>query len=367
MPDHIFPGSHAFMSALKEASENATTRFYVQTMTFEGDDAGERLIEMMIKCQAADRCLIIDSYSKVVVNDQFVFSPSSLISPDLRAEIRKGKSLIHKAVDAGIHVLFTNPTGPMMLRYPFRNHKKMIITDDTVFLGGINFSEHNFNWHDMMVRFEDKTAADILSTDFNLNRLGKKTSGVYPYTHGDILLLKRTTPEPYKILFDCFRKARHSIQIYSPYLSDPLLGILKNETNRDIRISIFTPESNNKGVFKKNLMHEARENWFDLYMYQAGMSHLKAVLIDNEILILGSSNYDFASYFFEEEVMITSNDIDLINEFESKIAIPYRKESIPYDGRSTDSGKGQARGGYPISSFVIKNAYRILHAIVYPG
>ena len=61
MSKNILVGSTNFMNALLDSSEKATERFYVQTMTFEGDDAGEQLIDIMLKCKATDKCLIIES------------------------------------------------------------------------------------------------------------------------------------------------------------------------------------------------------------------------------------------------------------------------------------------------------------------
>jgi cardiolipin synthase len=364
MAQNILVGSTTFMNALRESALKATERFYVQAMTFEGDAAGEQLIGIMLKCPAADRCLIIDSYSKVVVNDRFVFSPGAMMSAEFNVEIRNGKSLLKKAADAGIEVVFTNPTGPFLARYPFRNHKKMVVADDTVYVGGINFSDHNFEWQDMMVRFDDVDMAGIMSADFNSNRVGQKTSGVYEHQHGHILFTNRTQSEPYQVLFDYLRRARNQIDIFSPYVSSPLLEILKKEVNSDVNIRFYTPKSNNKGIFKKMLHHHARERWFDLQIYQDGMSHLKAILIDESILITGSSNYDFVSYFFEEEVMVTTRQDEIITEFRTLVGDHYQEHSVPYDSSETDQISNRIENR--LSAFVLNSAYNILKSFFKP-
>lgn len=354
----ILVGSTTFMNALRESAAKATERFYVQAMTFEGDVAGEQLIDIMLKCTAADRCLIIDSYSKVVVNDRFVFSPRAMMSAEFNVEIRNGKSLLKKAADAGIEIVFTNPTGPFLLRYPFRNHKKMVVVDDTVYVGGINFSDHNFEWHDMMVRFEDAQMAGIMSADFNRNRIGQKTAGVHEHQHGHILFMNRAQPEPYQVLFDYLSQARNHIDIFSPYVSNPLLEIMKTRVNSDVRIHLFTPRTNNKSIFKKMLHHHAREQWFDLYIYQLGMSHLKAILIDESILITGSSNYDFVSYFFEEEVLVTTHQKEPVEEFRTLVGDHYRGHSTLYNPSGTI--KLSERISNQISALTLNSVYNIL-------
>lgn len=51
---------------------------------------------------------------------------------------------------------YPNPLGFLLWNYPPRNHKKIVVIDNTVYVGGLNFSDHNFSWHDMMVRFHSK-------------------------------------------------------------------------------------------------------------------------------------------------------------------------------------------------------------------
>lgn len=358
MSKNILVGSAAFMDAVREVSQTATSRFYVQAMTFEGDDAGEQLIDIMLNCPAADRCLIIDSYSKVVVNDRFVFGPAAIFSPEIAVELKYGKALLKKATDAGIQVVFTNPTGPLLARYPFRNHKKLVIADDVAFIGGINFSDHNFAWHDMMVRFEDAGIAEILSADFNSNRRGQKTSGVYEHDHGHILITNRTQPQPYEVLFNYIRGAQKSIEIFSPYVSNPLLSTLKNELNSDVAIRFFTPQQNNKGIFKKLMLHEAQKQWFELHLYDNGMSHLKAILIDHATLIVGSSNYDFVSYFFEEEIIVTTHQKDLISDFREQVGNHYIANSTRYN--PTQNAAISGRFSNRLSAFVLNSAYNVL-------
>eukprot|EP00179_Madagascaria_erythrocladioides_P023850 CAMPEP_0198358008 /NCGR_PEP_ID=MMETSP1450-20131203/129033_1 /TAXON_ID=753684 ORGANISM="Madagascaria erythrocladiodes, Strain CCMP3234" /NCGR_SAMPLE_ID=MMETSP1450 /ASSEMBLY_ACC=CAM_ASM_001115 /LENGTH=111 /DNA_ID=CAMNT_0044064703 /DNA_START=27 /DNA_END=359 /DNA_ORIENTATION=- len=106
---------------------------------------------------AEDKRLLIDSYSKLVINDHFIPSLKYLRDGDFRSEVKNTKRLVEEARENGIAVTFTNPLGWMALKYPLRNHKKMVILDSEVsFLGGINFSDHNFAWHDMMVQLSDR-------------------------------------------------------------------------------------------------------------------------------------------------------------------------------------------------------------------
>ncbi|VAW00543.1 hypothetical protein MNBD_ALPHA06-588, partial [hydrothermal vent metagenome] len=46
---------------------------------------------------------------------------------------------------------------------------------------------------------------------------------------------------------------------------------------------------------------------------------LKAILIDDEILLMGSSNFDFASYFLEQEICIMVRDTKLVAAFKKQV------------------------------------------------
>lgn len=317
MQSDLLVGSEKFMSSLAEISSKAKESFYVQAMTFEGDEAGEQLIATMNASPAADKRLLIDSYSKVVINDHFVHSSKYLFDSTFRSEVKNTRRLIKRAKESGIQVKFTNPVGFLMVKYPLRNHKKMVIVDKKVsYLGGINFSDHNFEWHDMMIKMEDGATGDCLAEDFLQTWAGENQSDVRCLDGIDIYFLNRTSNlETYKKLFGEIQSAKKSVKIISPYLSEPLLSILKSL--KEIDILVVSPSENNKSLFTNLMLQEHSKGSFDLRWYP-GMSHVKAILVDDEKLIFGSSNFDFVSFLFEQEIVAVSKDPKLVEQFKSK-------------------------------------------------
>lgn len=318
---HVMVGSMEFMDQLKIVSQLATERFFVQVMTFEGDAAGQQLIDLIIRSEAREKVLVVDHYSDVVINDTLLHIPPGLFSMPLWKEYRATHDLLKTAQSNGIRVVKTNPIGALYHRYPLRNHKKSIVIDDHLFLGGINFSDHNFSWHDMMVHFDSKTLADAASTDILANASGNSTCGVHGDSETTLVFLNRYSESEYRLIVDWIRSATRSITVYSPYLSDPFLSVLKSVSNR-IKVTFITPELNNKGMFSEYLKRLSHEGWFELMVVPVMMSHLKAILIDDEALILGSSNFDFISYLFEEEVMVKTTSPEIIEAFLSKVKVP---------------------------------------------
>ncbi|XOV93991.1 MAG: phosphatidylserine/phosphatidylglycerophosphate/cardiolipin synthase family protein [Bacteroidota bacterium] len=310
-----------FMNALEQDMLYAKDIIAVQVMTFEGDQAGKLLIDAMLKSKAERKILLIDAYTRAVINDHFVIGIEYLRSASFRNEVRQTEALIRKAKASGIEVKITNPLGIFMYKYPLRNHKKMIIIDAKIsYLGGINFSDHNFAWHDAMIRLEDEEVGKCLMGDIYSSMDGFNQSRKVELKDHDLYFLNGAkSRELYHDLFSILAKSKNSIDIISPYISDPLLSFIRENVHENVNVRIISPFENNKSIFKKYLNNELAKGYFDLYHYNEGMSHLKAILVDNETLIMGSSNFDVISYYFEQEVLLVSKDQALIQEFKEHV------------------------------------------------
>lgn len=348
------------MDRLKQAAADAKNTLYAQAMTFEGDLAGQQLIEVMKASPAKDKKLLIDSYSKLVINDHFVPSLKYLKDDTFRAEVKATNQLIQEARAAGIAVKFTNPVGLLGLKYPLRNHKKMVVIDGKYsFLGGINFSDHNFAWHDMMVMLSDEDLGRHLTKDFRWTWHGKNQSGACSTASGELFLFNGSKSAGlYEQFFQHVKDAKQSVTVISPYISEPLLGVLRSVAANKVKISVVSPEKNNKSIFKNIILAEQQKGYFELLEYP-GMSHMKAILIDDQKLIFGSSNYDLVSYYFEQEVVFVSKDLKLIEAFKSVVLVDAKTPAKREDFADADLKKAtlimkllKKIGGYASRTFL---------------
>jgi len=73
---------------------------------------------------------------------------------------------------------------------------------------------------------------------------------------------------------------------------------------------------------------ESARAGIDLRLYQSGMSHLKAMLIDDEYLIAGSSNFDYLSYRIHQELMGIFTAPELIADFQLRVMLPDLTNSV---------------------------------------
>ena len=139
-------------------------------------------------------------------------------------------------------------------------------------------------------------------------------------------------------------------------MSDPLLSYLRNEVPKDIEIDIISPATNNKNIFKTILTSELEKGYFNLHQYQGRMSHLKAILVDGETLIAGSSNFDFVSYYFEQEVVLVTRDQESVDSFIQRIAEPDLSKSI-------EMKREEVQKSSKIVPLIFKGINKLSHAV----
>jgi cardiolipin synthase A/B len=315
-------GSEAFMRAATADMARARRRVLIQAMTFEGDAAGRAVADAITASPAADRRVLVDSYTRHVVSDALVWSPKLLLDPVFRGEV-KATSAMFKTMSAnGVGVRVTNPPGPLFLGFAARNHKKLLLADDVAYVGGLNFSDHNFAWRDLMVRIDDAAVADRLSQDFDATFAGRPEG--WSADFGALALHSldgRNNHAVFAGLMDEMAAARERIVVVSPYLTFPFVEVLAQARSRGVEVQLITPLANNKRLLRDYLVSAALDAGFDVRLTPE-MEHLKGMVIDDEAVVLGSSNFDFVSYHAQEELVAIVRDRAVIDAFRRQVVEP---------------------------------------------
>lgn len=318
----LLVGSEAFWQRARADILAAQERVFVQAMTFEGDATGLAVTQAIEESAARDRRVLVDSYSKYIVSDHFVFSPSARRDPVFREEVHQTSAMFERLRAHGGRVVFTNPLGLLGSRLPARNHKKLLVLDGIAYVGGINFSDHNFAWHDLMVRCDDRAIADFLAQDFLRTFEGRPESSEATFPDALLLALSGFDNEVlFTRLLDRIASARTRIDVFSPYLTFPFCEALAQARQRGVAVTLFTPQANNKGIVRDYLVWAAKRFDFSVRMY-GRMSHLKAMLIDDRELVVGSSNFDFVSYYAQAELVAILTDAHLVDAFRKQVLEP---------------------------------------------
>lgn len=323
MKIELLVGSEEFWARMKGDLAAARDSAYIQTFSFEGDRVGTKLARAMKEAGAADRRLLVDSYSLVYHSDRVIPGPAWL-DGELRAEVRRTHSWVRRLREAGVGVRFGNPLGPSPVRLIRRSHKKVAAFDDrVVYLGGINFSDHNFAWHDMMLRVESSELASLVADDYRSSWQGRPVS--FDRTVGPLRLISlngRGNRAGFRPLIDAIDGATRSIDVVSAYLSHPFTQHLRSASERGVRVRILMPGRNNKPNLARHILERAVRGGFEVMRYPGGMSHMKAMTIDGELLVVGSSNFDFMSMHIMEEHVVMTRDAELMRAFVERVWKP---------------------------------------------
>jgi len=309
-----------FWSRLGEDIRTASSSVFVQTFAFEGDSVGQELSAALLASRAPDKRILADSFTRVVLSDRFKYSPAGLMNRELIAEARATTAMKRELESGGVRVRFTNPLGFTPRRLLSRNHKKLIVIDEQVaYIGGINFSEHNASWHDMMLRLEGADIARFLGADFLSTWDGRDQVVNRQFDEVELFTLDgRSNRSAFQRVLDLIDGSRHSIFVESPYITFPFFERLRLAARRGVAVNVVTPNQNNWGFFRNYARLESARSKIDLRLYQHGMS----MLVDDEFLITGSSNFDYFSYRIHQEILAIFTDQQVISDFRQRVLIP---------------------------------------------
>lgn len=335
----------SFWASLSHDIHQAQAFTFVQTFSFEGDRIGKQLSDALSASRALDKRILVDSFSRVVLSDKFLYAPGNWGNRDLLHEVRETRRLHSSLARAAVQIKYGNPFGLSPRRLLTRNHKKLIVIDGRVaYIGGINFSEHNAAWHDMMLRIEDDDVARFFRDDFLACWRGQSTRATESLAGIELHTLNgRANAAAFGKVTELIDRAESSIFVESPYVTCPFYDRLRDARRRGVQVTIVTPKTNNWNHFADYAKWEATRCGIDLRLFKNGMSHLKAMLIDDRHLIAGSSNFDFLSYHVYEEILAIITEPQVIADFRRRVLEVDLANSECVEAQLGDHGSGWSR------------------------
>lgn len=307
-----------FMQCIEETKSS----IYISTYIFEYDEITKKIIKALIKKarEGIEVKILIDSLGSISL---YLFQ-------------RRLKELR----DAGAEVKFFMPIFEMPFRnyINLRNHRKIYIFDDTkVLSGGINLSNEylgeKFNkkrWQDIMFLIEGSSVEhffDVFASDWFYASQEKVNFAGSSKNEGEIFLqvvpsgpdLEQDTL--YEMLLSAIYGAKEKIYIITPYFipNNTLNQALIIAHHRGIDIKLITPKESNHTIVnlvRSSYMRELEETGIKIYLYNGSMLHAKAMLFDNECVVLGSVNFDNRSLLLNYEIATFVYSKRVINEIE---------------------------------------------------
>ncbi|MEM7337379.1 MAG: phosphatidylserine/phosphatidylglycerophosphate/cardiolipin synthase family protein [Actinomycetota bacterium] len=293
----------AFFAELLNRIATAQQRVLVQLMTFDGDAAGLPVADALIA--AAGRGvvvdLVVDCFALRFVSDQ------SATAPAVANEVARTQRMFRALRDGGVTVQFTNPYGPTgWLYYMARNHKKIVVIDDTAYLGGVNVSDHNASWHDFMVRLTDPVLVEAVVADVLTTQEGRVVERTGPIlTNGAI-----------EATFDeMVTTAERRVVVASPYAVDRRLPGVLAASGAPERTLVLAPDQNYPylELITPAIVKQLDELGVRTVTYRR-FSHAKFLLADDRLLV-GSSNFGRHSFWCNQEIGLIIDDPAFVAHF----------------------------------------------------
>ncbi len=273
---------------------------------------------------------------------------------------------------AGVEVVLFVPPFRSSLRgrTNLRNHRKMVVVDNGwLWCGGRNLAADYFEgdatstgkgspWIDLTFDLHGKLALQAqlqFDQDWKFaTQGGRRESPIIEDQPPESAVGQLIASGPdqmddtlYTVLVSSFFNSRKSILAVTPYfVPDPtLLMSLTLAARRGVKVDLLLPEKSNHRLADlarhralRELTSAGAQVWF-----LPDMIHAKAVVVDDELALVGTANLDQRSLFLNYEMMVSFYEPADIKRFSTWIEHQLSK-AVPYHARSPKIWREIAEG-----------------------
>ena len=253
------------------------------------------------------------------------------VTIDWAGSISMDEALLEQMKEAGVHVQRYRPLHWYNLgRMNNRTHRKLLVIDGTVgFTGGVGIGDEwqghaqdPDHWRDLHFRIEGPVVAQIQSA-FNDNWI--KTSGevlngvdyfppLAPAGSMDAHMFVSSpaggSESMHLMYLMSIAAAEHSIDLAAAYfIPDELISkALVAARHRGVRIRVLMPGKNTDSDAARVA---SKASWgplllagVEMYEYEPTMFHNKMLIVDHEMVSVGSTNFDLRSFQLNDEASL---------------------------------------------------------------
>jgi cardiolipin synthase len=242
------------------------------------------------------------------------------------------------------------------LQINFRNHRKVLIVDGTcAFLGGLNVGDDYLGeypsrgfWRDTHLRIDGPAAAQAQVSFFKdwfwaTDSLPPVKFHIREEDAGEARVLVWHTgpsdPQPECLLgwLSVINNARQRVWLATPYFvpPEPVLHALRLAMLRGVEVRLLVPAVNdNRAVHLASQVHLAdmANCGAQVYRWTDGFMHQKVALVDDGLVMIGTTNLDCRSIFINFEITALCVDAQLCAEVEQMLEQDFvRSERISLD------------------------------------
>jgi cardiolipin synthase A/B len=327
-------GPEAF-PAMLEAIDAARRRVLLEMYWFEDDEVGRRFRDALVlaKARGVEVCVMYDAVGSLGLSSEF-FSP--LVD---HAEVRVYNSL--------------SPWRSRLSKLSRRDHRKLLVTDDVAFTGGMNLVARP--WRDDAVRVQGPAVAELAACfagvwasldDSRRKRISLPAEvplTVDPFG-ARVAVLPQATGRFSRAAFNAYVSrlmgARRQVWIANAYFlpNGRMTRALRHATLRGVDVRLLVPARSDVEIVR----HASRRVWGRLlragariFEFQPSILHSKTAVVDGEWATMGSFNLDSRSFESNLELNISVLDRDFAAIVEASFERDF-EQSIEVNRRQFD-------------------------------
>ena len=318
--DIFTTGQEKYESLLADI-EQARDYIHLQYFIIENDEVGQRMIDLLMdKAQQGVQVRVLYDYV-----GSFYFKPRVL------KRMRRAGIEVHPFLEVSL--------ANVAFRINWRNHRKIVVIDGKIgYVGGMNIANRYVNgdkhwspWRDTHLRISGEAVAALqysFAIDWNFTTRKLLTS---PTMHYDEPLVKTDyvvqmmSSGPTNrwnnisfVFFKAITLARSRVYVQTPYFlpSDALLKALQSAALAGVDVRIMIPRRPDSLMLRLatgSYIKECMQSGIKVYFYEPTVMHAKVVIVDDEFVTTGSTNFDFRSFEhnFEFNALIYSKEFNL--------------------------------------------------------
>ena len=321
---------------------------------YEGNDVGifdngQEKFDALLADIAAARSYINMQYY-IIVNDNIGIRVMEALMERARAGVKVrliydhvgsfklSNRYLRRLKEAGVEAypFFKVVFPPFGTRINWRNHRKIVVIDGKVgYIGGMNVADRYVDggklfdvWRDLHLRVEGPAVFALqqsFAVDWNfmgrpLLEEGPLATAVKGHSVGMQLVTGGPTTQWLNMTLvfqQAISRARKCIYIQTPYFipSEGLVHALQVAALSKVDVRLMIPRRSDSDMLRWasfSYVQECLRAGIKVYLYEKGMLHSKAIIIDDDFCTVGSTNFDFRSFEhnFEANMLIYSTDFN---------------------------------------------------------
>ncbi len=316
----VFTAGRDKFESLMRDIEDARQYIHVQYFIIENDAVGSQLIELL-KRKAREGVQVRVLYDYV---GSFYFRPRLL------RQMREAGIEVHPF----LKLTFTQ----FALRINWRNHRKVVVIDGKVgYMGGMNIAsryvtgdKHWKPWRDTHMRITGDAVTALeysFAIDWNFTTrklLTARSVHVTPPAAGEGYPMQMVSSGPTNrwhnisfVFFKAISLAKRCVYVQTPYFlpSDALLKAMQGAALSGVDVRLMIPRRPDSAMLRLatgSYIKECLLAGIKVYCYEPTVMHAKVVIVDDEFVTLGSTNFDFRSFEhnFEFNALVYSKEFN---------------------------------------------------------